>query len=183
MESGANFSPFYKFLVIKIAERVQQISRDRCSGCTTGYILDQLHPCSKLSLDAKIEMFLPMAKNNAQNRINQLYELFTRTTYVDSFLSNSYIEAGQAFIESLELRSIIDRRYINEDSVIEHPFDQTWLVDTPIQKTPPREVMPFLENYTPIPLIEVDVKQPPKKRGRGKDQQKRKIPKVNLKSN
>ena len=74
---------FDRFLVLKIAERVQFISREKCSGCVTGLILDQLHQCMQITLKEKVARFLPRAKNEALTRLDKLFSLYHQTAWVD----------------------------------------------------------------------------------------------------
>ena len=138
---------FCKFLVIKIAERVQEISHEQCVGCVGGFILEQLHPCMRLSLPARVERFLPKAKYDALTRLDKLYEMFTKTAWIVDGVA--YKEAGEDFIEFLQPHDVLDRRYVNEDSVCDHPFDSTWLVDTP-----PEAQMPLENSLPPIAALE-----------------------------
>ena len=149
---------FYKFLVIKIAERVQQISREQCAGCVGGLILDQLHQCMKLTLIAKIERFLPKAKYDALTRLDNLYEMYAKTTLLVEGVA--YKEAGEDFIEFLQPHHVLDRRYVNEDSVYDHPFDVSWLVDESSETQ-----IPLLgSTLPPIKVLDAAVKRRKRKR-------------------
>ena len=139
MEDGARaanvFSLFNRFLVIKVAERVQQIAQQKCSGCANQFVLDQLHPCMRISTEEKVFMFLPQAKLDALTRYDKLYELFTKTTYILDDVACR--EAGEHFIELMQPNDILDRRFINEDSVLEYEFDLSWLNDEQNSILPP----------------------------------------------
>ena len=139
---------FYKFLVIKIAERVQQISREQCAGCVGGFVLDQLHPCMKLALIAKVEKFLPKAKYEALTRLDKLYEMYAKTTLLVEGVA--YKEAGEDFIEFLQPHHVLDRRYVNEDSVFEYPFDPSWLMD----ESPETQIPLLGSTLPPIKVLE-----------------------------
>ena len=121
------YPDFYRFLVIKIAGRVQQISREKCIGCVSGFILDQLHPCMGICIMKKIERFLPKAKYDALTRLDELFAMYAKNAWIEDEVAHK--EAAIIFIELLQPRHVMDRRYINEDSVREHPFDDSWLVD------------------------------------------------------
>ena len=130
---------FERFLVLKIAERVQLISREKCSGCVTGLVLDQLHQCMQITLKEKVARFLPRAKAEALTRLDQLFSLYHQTAWVDD--DHIHLKSGGQFIEFLKAEDLLDRRYVNEDSVIEHPFNMSWLtdhdpVDTVLQTRP-----------------------------------------------
>ena len=156
MAYAAHFALFHKFLVIKIAERIQQISRDKCDGCAGGFVLDQLHPCMRMNLDARTERFLPKAKYDALTRLDSLFNMFGKTTYVESLLASAYVEAAEQFLDSLQPHQVLDRRYVNEDSVIEHPFDQTWLLTSlPVPQNEQIHMeIPFLAMDNTLPSIE-----------------------------
>ena len=140
MESGSNsdalqesgvfmrYPDFYQFLVLKIAERVQQIAREKCIGCVKGFILEQLHPCMGISVAKKVERFLPKAKYDALSRLDQLCHLFAKTVCIENEVVDR--QAGEVFIEFLQPHNLLDRRYVNEDSVCVYPFDASWLVDS-----------------------------------------------------
>ena len=134
---------FERFLVLKIAERVQFISREKCSGCVTGLILDQLHQCMQITLKEKVARFLPRAKNEALTRLDKLFSLYHQTAWVDD--DHIHIKSGEQFIEFLKTEDLLDRRYVNEDSVIEHPFNMSWLTD-------PVDLDPVLQTLT-LPLV------------------------------
>ena len=121
------FYKFEKFLVVKVAERVQLMSREKCSGCVHGQLLDQLHDCMKVSLKDKLKMFLPCVKAEALERLNQLFSLYQQTAWVDD--EHSHLEIGENLIKCLQVEDILDRRYINEDSTQEFPFNTSWLTD------------------------------------------------------
>ena len=130
---------FERFLVLKIAERVQLISREKCSGCVTGLVLDQLHQCMQITLKEKVARFLPRAKAEALTRLDQLFSLYHQTAWVDD--DHIHLKSGEQFIDFLKAEDLLDRRYVNEDSVIEHPFNMSWLtdhdpVDTVLQTLP-----------------------------------------------
>jgi hypothetical protein len=118
---------FERFLVVKVAERVQMMSREKCKGCVNGLILDQLHSCMQVSLAEKMELFLPRAKTDALNRLESLFFIYQQTAWVDD--EQAHLEIGANFIELLQPYDLLDRRYINEDSVIDHPFNTSWLTD------------------------------------------------------
>ena len=71
--------------------------------------------------------FLPRAKDEALLRLNNLFHLYQQHAWVDD--EQTFIEGGKTFIANLQADHLLDRRYVNEDSVIECPFDTTWLAD------------------------------------------------------
>jgi len=102
VQSGAMFNLFKKFLVLKIAERVQQLSQLKCEGCQAGFLLDQLHICMMKTLEHKIELFLPKAKAEALERLEVLFNLFKMSSWID--LNQNYIGDGGDFIQEISLR-------------------------------------------------------------------------------
>ena len=90
---------FERFLVLKIAERVQLISREKCSGCVTGLVLDQLHQCMQITLKEKVARFLPRAKAEALTRLDKLFSLYHQTAWVDD--DHIHMKSGEQFIEFL----------------------------------------------------------------------------------
>ena len=49
---------------------------------------------------------------------------------------SAHMKSGEQFIEFLQTEDLLDRRYVNEDSVIEHPFNMSWLTDPVLQTLP-----------------------------------------------
>ena len=155
---------FERFLVVKIAERTQQLSRLRCQGCISGHIFDQLHRCMKVTLKEKIEIFLPKVKDEALSRLNNLFHLYQQYAWVED--EQAFIEGGKTFIATIQADHLLDRRYVNEDTVIECPFDTSWLAEeddflvAQIENTMPT-ILPAIEELDPV--------APKKKRKKGKD--------------
>ena len=118
---------FERFLVVKVAERVQELSRQKCHGCDAGYNLDQLHHCMILPIKDKIELFLPRAKDEALARLNNLFHLYQQTAWEDD--EQVLIDGGRTFIVKLNVNHLMDRRYVNEDTVMENPYNTSWLAD------------------------------------------------------
>ena len=163
---------FERFLVVKVAERVQMMSREKCKGCVNGLILDQLHSCMQVTLAEKMKLFLPRAQTDALNRLDSLFFLYQQTAWVDD--EQAHLEIGANFIELLQPYDLLDRRYINEDSVIDHPFNTSWLTDQlPTSNSlPPLSLDLGVTNLPPIlPLDPAATNQqtaPTKKRKRNK---------------
>ena len=116
---------FEKFLVVKVAERVQELSRKGCPGCVAGRILDQLHLCQLVPLKERIAHFLPTASEEAHSNLSNLFHIFSTTMWIED--NDLYLEGGRQFISSITPSMLRDRRYINEDSVFEYPFNTSWL--------------------------------------------------------
>ena len=118
---------FERFLVVKLAERTQELSRLRCRGCIEGYLLDQLHDCMKVPLKEKINIFIHRAKDEALTKINNLFHIYQQSAWVDD--EQMVIEAGKTFIANLTANGLMDRRYVNEDTVMEYPYNTSWVAD------------------------------------------------------
>ena len=121
------FYQFERFLVVKVAERVQQLSRHKCLGCVSGYSLDQLHLCMSVPLPDRITLFLPRAKHEAFTKVENLLRMYQQNAW--AYDEQAFIEGGRLFIKKLTVDHLIDRRYVNEDTTMEHPFNTTWLAD------------------------------------------------------
>jgi len=140
------FARFNVFLVVKVAERVQQLSREKCSGCVNGLVIDQLHACMQTTLEIKIKMFLPKAKKEALERLECLFNLYKQTNWVGE--ERLFIESAEHFLNDLEAQHLSDRRFINEDSVVEHPFNLTWLTNDFSMKEDPLAPISTVEPMT-----------------------------------
>ena len=114
-----------QFLAVKIADRIQQISRERCGGCTGNYILDNFHACVKTSLEERIRIFLPKVKAEAIDKIDNLIALYQQAAWAESEVAQ---QCGVDFIVSLSRDDLEDRRFINEDTVELYPFNMSWLI-------------------------------------------------------
>ena len=73
----------------------------------------------------KIELFLPRVKDEALSKFDNLFHLYQQTAWVDD--EQIFIEGGRAFIGHLKADHLLDRRYINEDTVMEYQYNTTWL--------------------------------------------------------
>ena len=116
---------FCQYLVVRVFERIQSLSIEKCGGCVKNYRFSSLHPCVKTSLSERIVMFLPQAKEEAIEKMSRLVSLFEQ----DFNLSNTetYSSVGKSFLESLEQKQVLDRRFINEDAETMFKYDQSWL--------------------------------------------------------
>ena len=139
---------FKRFIVVKMAERVQELSRQKCNGCICGYCLDQLHQCVTVPLEEKTRIFFPRAKEEALSKFYNMYG----QAWIDN--ESAFIEDGKAFIKNIDFLDLLDRRYVNEDTVMEYPYNTTWLSDeddylaTQIENT-------FVEQTLP-PILPLD---------------------------
>jgi len=160
---------FERFIVVKTAERVQEISRQRCTGCISGHSLDQLHQCMSISLKEKIGIFLPRVKAEALSKVENLLYMYKQNAWISE--EQAFIEAGKNFIKKLNVDDLLDRRYVNEDTVMEHPYNTTWHLDQNVvgetieaitQPLPPiLPLDPAAENQQIAPI---SIKKNPKKR-------------------
>ena len=112
------------FLAVKIADRIQQLSRERCTGCTGNYILDNFHACVKTSLEERIRLFLPMVKAEAIDKIDNLIALYQQAAWAENEVVR---QSGVDIISSISQSDLQDRRFINEVTVQMHPFNMSWL--------------------------------------------------------
>ena len=121
------------FLAVKIADRIQHLSRERCPGCIEGYVLDNFHACVKNVLEERIALFLPKVKAEALDNLDNLLRLYQQAAWADPELVR---QSAMDFILKLTPAKLMDRRYINEDTVELHPLNMTWLLDTPQHLAP-----------------------------------------------
>ena len=117
---------FCQFLVVRILERIQNLSNEKCSGCAKNYRFSSLHPCVKTSLTERIDMFLPQAKTEALEKMDRLITLFQQSF---NLLQNkeAYLQIGITFVENLLPKQVIDRRFINEDTEEMFQYDDGWV--------------------------------------------------------
>ena len=121
------FSQFYHFLVVKLFDRVQELSREQCSGCKVKHRFDILHPCITTPLHKRIERFFPFAKAEALDNMDKLLKMY-KEAFVLFCDPIQYLEAGDNFVTSFPVSNLIDRRYINEDTDSVFAFDSSWTV-------------------------------------------------------
>jgi len=148
------FSQFNKFLVIKIADRVQQMAQEKCSGCTDFRRHDQLHECMQITLNEKFSLFLPKVKSEALERIDRLFDIFKLTNWIHD--NRQYTIAGVEFIKQITATDLLDRRYVNEDTAEEHVLDMSWLADDHYLSEDTSQEISFLENTLP-PILPLDL--------------------------
>ena len=116
---------FYQFLVARILERIQQISKEICRGCEMQYKFASLHPCETNSLFHRIGLFLPSAKGEALAKLDGLVKSYKRnfSLFHEEVV---YLEAGESFLQNLQPQHLIDTRYINEESESTFGLDSSW---------------------------------------------------------
>jgi len=158
-------SQFNKFLVVKIADRVQQLSQEKCMGCVQRQRHDQLHDCTRITLLEKIEKFLPTVKEEAMVHFEQLYELFKKSNWLGDF---DYRASGISFVEVISSRELLDRRFINEDTDEEHPFDMSWLME--MERPSSLQIEP-LPPILPLDLLAPVAAKPRKRKATSKSGQ------------
>jgi len=163
---------FERFIVVKIAERVQEISRQKCTGCISGYSLDQLHQCMFVPLKEKIGLFLPRVKDEALSKIEILLYLYQQNAWINE--EQAFIEAGKNFIKKLNIDDLLDRRYVNEDAVMEHQYNTTWVEENFIAEQNEKSMT---EPLPPISSLDpADEKQQIAPISKKKNSRKRKTP-------
>lgn len=162
---------FCQFLVVRLFERIQNLSSEKCSGCAKNYRFSSLHPCVKTSLTDRIVMFLPQAKTEVLEKMERLIDIFQLSF---NLLQNkeAYLQFGRTFIENLQPNQVLDRRFINEDSDVLFQYDDSWvnfeedlltdlcheiLGDCDDLVTPPRVIIPKIsKRKAMIGLPDVD---------------------------
>ena len=116
---------FYQFLIARILERIQQISKEVCRGCEMRFKFATLHPCESNSLFQRITLFLPSAKAEALEKIDRLVKNYKRN--FDLFLDEEeHVEVGESFLRNLQPHHLLDIRYINEESDSTFDLDCSW---------------------------------------------------------
>lgn len=123
---------FHHFLVVKIHDRVQEMSREKCSGCQLQHRFDVLHPCITTTLEKRIYKFFSHAVVEALEHLMSLLSEY-QVTHVLFEEPSFYLNSGHAFIEALRPEQLVDRRYINEDTGLLFPFDSSWVRPTQLK--------------------------------------------------
>ena len=114
---------FRQFLVVKVCERIQDICITECSGCQFNHRFAALHPCQKLSLTDRVDMFLPQVVDEALNKMEKL--IATLPAHF-KFTNVSYMQEGVEFLQQLTTKHLFDRRFINEDTALMFEYDDRW---------------------------------------------------------
>ena len=73
---------FCQFLVVRVLERIQNVSNEKRSGCAKNYRFSILHPCVKTSLTERVDMFLPQAKTEVMEKMERLISLLVQRIIV-----------------------------------------------------------------------------------------------------
>ena len=117
---------FCQFLVVRVFERIQALSVEKCGGCVKNYRFSSLHACVKTTLPDRIDMFLPQAKSEAFEKMERLIVLFQQSF---NLLQNkeAYLQIGRSFLENLQPKQVLDRRFINEDTEEMFQYDDSWV--------------------------------------------------------
>ena len=143
------------FLAVKIADRIQQLSRERCEGCSGDFILDNFHACVKTSLGDRIRLFLPLVKAEALDKIDNLVALYHQAAWAEQEVVR---QSAVDFIKSLSAADLQDRRYINEDTVQMHPFNMSWLNADCITESSATPDAPSLQPPAKKPALAKNIK-------------------------
>lgn len=130
---------FHHFLVVKLHDRVQEISREHCSGCQLKHRFDILHPCITTPLDKRIYKFFTSAVIEALDNLKNLLDVY-QATFMLSAEPSEYLNSGYCFIKALHPEQLVDRRYINEDTELTFPFDSSWV--SPAEPQAKSEIQP-----------------------------------------
>jgi hypothetical protein len=137
-----SFNHFHQFLIVKLYDRVQELSREQCSGCQHKYRFDILHPCITTPLDVRIYKFFNSAIAEALSNFGKLFIAY-QEAHTLSEEPNAYLKDGANFIQSLHPDQLLDRKYINEETESVFSFDSRWathevstLAQTPTIETP-----------------------------------------------
>ena len=146
-----SFNQFHQFLIVKLYDRLQEMSREQCSGCQHKYRFDILHPCITTPLDVRIYKFFNSAIAEALSNFGKLFIAYQEThTLLEE--PNAYLKDGANFIQSLHPEQLVDRKYINEDTGSVFPFDSSWVTheDSSLSQTPSIETpdSPSIANIT-----------------------------------
>ena len=106
---------FCQFLVVRTFERIQILSREKCSGCVNQYRFDTLHDCIKTGIQERVRLFFPAARDEVSQRLERLLQHFQRSFTLQQS-PEIYLEVGEAFLNKLSSEQLTDRRFINEVS-------------------------------------------------------------------
>ena len=126
----AGFPLFRQFLIVRISERIQDISSAQCAGCQRNDRFGSLHPCQRLSLTTRMDMFLPQVVTEVLEKMYQLLQLFHHQF---TFNTSEYMELADQFVHQLDTKQVYDRRYVNEDTASMFEYDNSWLTTLDLQ--------------------------------------------------
>jgi len=128
LSMSAGLTIFQNYLVVRIVERFQDMCTSECSGCKENYRFASLHPCQRLSLAERVDMFLPRVLTEASDKMELLVDLYHNDW---KFPIMGHVDLGRLFVEKLGNKQIFDRRFINEATTNMFPFDDTWFKEEP----------------------------------------------------
>ena len=114
---------FRQFLIVRICERIQDICITECSGCKYNHRFAALHPCQKLSLADRVDMFLPRVLTEALDNMEKLVAILPEHF---KFTNVHYMLYGSEFVLQLTAKQLFDRRFINEDTALMFEYDDRW---------------------------------------------------------
>ena len=120
------FIQFRQFLIVKLYDRVQEMSREKCSGCHFKYRFDILHPCITTPLDVRIYKFFTQAVTEVLGNLGTLLAAYEEM-YMLLEEPSAYLTEAKSFIQAIHPDQLVDRKYINEDTGPAFPFDSSWL--------------------------------------------------------
>ena len=90
-------------------------------------------------MEEKMLIFLPKVTSEAFDKLDNLIEMYQQAAWLwaEPEIVRQY---AIDFIATLTPKKLLDRRYINEDTVSLHPFNMSWLLDDI-----PKPMEPMLE--------------------------------------
>ena len=113
-------------LVVKIVDRIRDLSIQKCSGCMMDYRFGSLHPCQKNSLTTRTELFLPQVLTEVLERIERLLDLHQNQFM---FPVMSLLDFAREYVQQLTPDQVYDRQYINQDTADMFPYNNSWIVE------------------------------------------------------
>ena len=123
------FALFRQFLVVRILEQIQVISKEKCQACCLQLRFDCLHPCIKTPILERVDLFLPQTKQLVLENLARLLSTFQMSFELQND-PNEYLNVGKVFVDNLQSSDILDRKYIHEEThTIHQPYDLNWVGD------------------------------------------------------
>ena len=113
-------------LIVRIVDRIQDLSIKKCSGCKMEFRFGGLHPCQKNSITDRTELFLPQVLTEVLERIERLLDLH-QAQY--KFPVMNMVDFAREYVQQLTPKQLYDRQYINEDTGDMVPYNNSWIVE------------------------------------------------------
>lgn len=123
-----NFVLFRQYLVVRIVERIQDLSITNCLACAENQDarFAALHPCQQTPLTERLSLFLPQALTEVLDNMSTLAQRYQKTFWC----IEDYVEEAKRFVHQLTVQQILDRQYINEGTSTIFQYDNSWLYPT-----------------------------------------------------